>query len=159
MTERYESKRNLPFEFLSAAVQKSIAGGKKSLATTVRIPDPEKTMAGQQPEEGGDNFVESVMTAYKRLTKGLERNKLPYTEHELRNDAQLYLESMRSSHRAHQLDKIGVAWMPKLFKMPGTAGLGMLLTQKIGFETVEIKKSQPVIDITWRKYKQVLAVK
>ena len=71
---------------------------------------------------------------------------------------------MRSSHGKEEEEVLGIALLPKLATLPGAAAYGQILTLPpeqggIGFIKTEIKRSQPVYDISTREYLQITAVK
>lgn len=131
-----------------------------SLFTTIRMPKITEKVSGQSLEGSSEAtaYQEKVIIAYQRLTEGLKKTDLPYTDpEELKKDAQKYMATMKSSHNLEEADLVVAAWMPQLSQLPGS-GIGMTLSQ-IGFSQTDIKISQPVYDITIRTYLQICATK
>ena len=131
-----------------------------SLFTTIRMPKITEKIQGQSLElsSKANNYPEKVIGAYEKLTKGFKKTDLPYANlKELQQDAQTYMATMASSHQLEEADLIAAAWMPQLGQLPGS-GIGMTLS-KIGFSQTDIKISQPVYDITTRRYLQICATK
>lgn len=140
------------------------------LLTTVRVPKQGEEKMEQLLEKltiESEDYPQKVRKAYERLLKGYGNKNaefIPYTPEEIKQDAFGYQNSMRSSHGKEEEESLGVALLPQLATLPGAAAYGQILTLPseqggIGFTKTEIKKSQPVYDITTREYLQIAAIK
>ena len=140
------------------------------LLTTVRVPKQDEGEMGQVLEklsfESG-SYPLKVRRAYEELLKkhGKKNSEyIPYTPEEIEQDALSYQRSMKSSHGREEEEAFGITLLPQLAALPGAAAYGQILTLSperggIGFIKTEIKKSQPVYDITTREYLQIAAIK
>ena len=141
-----------------------------ALLTTVRVPKHGEEKMDQLLEKltiESEDYPQKVRKAYVDLLKVHGKKNaefIPYNPEEIEQDALRYQNSMRSSHGKEEEEVLGIALLPKLATLPGAAAYGQILTLPpeqggIGFIKTEIKRSQPVYDISTREYLQITAVK